>query len=270
MVPGYYPDQSTVTDYDQTPRFFYCLLAISYSPSYDSVMLWASMSLAFFGFLRLGELTCNSKFSPETHLTADDVTFLPSWENPDHMSVCIKISKTDPFTSGQTILLGKTQQPVCPVQGMKTYIAIRKRTPGPLFLYASGKPLTKNALTSETRQLLSKSGFNLSQYTGQSFRIGVATTAASVGLSPWLIKTLGRWQSDCYERYVRCPPPLIFDVPQKLVRDAYHYQVILLFSSICKVANIFHSLRFIRSFCQLTPLSSTSDQNRSSPHNFNT
>ena len=107
-------------------RLFYCLLAICYSPSYDSVMLWAAMSLAFFGFLRLGELTCNSKFSPETQLTADDVTFLPSWENPVHMSVRVKISKTDPFRSGQTILLGKTHQPVCPVRAMKTYIAIRK------------------------------------------------------------------------------------------------------------------------------------------------
>jgi len=99
------------------------------------------------------------------------------------MSVCLKISKTDPFRSGQTILLGKTNQPICPVRAMKTYIAIRKPTPGPLFLYASGKPLTKNALTSETRQLLSKSGFNPSQYAGHSFRIGAATTAASVGLS---------------------------------------------------------------------------------------
>ena len=105
---------------------------------------------------------------------------------------------------------------------MKTYIAIRKPTPGPLFLYASGKPLTKNALTSETRQLLCKAGFNPSQYAGHSFRIGAATTAASVGLPPWLIKTLGRWSSDCYERYVRCPQALIFEVPQKLVRDAYH------------------------------------------------
>lgn len=203
-------------------RLFHSLLAISYTSNYDSVMIWAAMTLAFFGFLRLGELTCNSKFSPEAHLSPEDVIFLPSWENPDHLSVRIKISKTDPFRSGQTILIGKTHQPVCPVQAMKAYMFTRDRTPGPLFTYVSGKPLTKDALTSETRQLLSQSGFTSSQYAGHSFRIGAATTAASVGLPPWLIKTLGRWSSDCFERYIRCPQPLILEVSHKLVKDSYH------------------------------------------------
>ena len=35
-------------------RLFHSLLAISYTPNNDSVMLWAAMTLAFFGFLRLG------------------------------------------------------------------------------------------------------------------------------------------------------------------------------------------------------------------------
>ena len=66
------------------------------------------MTLSFFGFLCLGELTCNRKFSSDTHLSLGDVTFLPSWDNPDHMSIRIKVSKTDPFRSGQTIMVGKT------------------------------------------------------------------------------------------------------------------------------------------------------------------
>ena len=92
--------------------------------------------------------------------------------------------------------MGKTHQPVCPAQEMKAYLCTRDRTPGPLFMNLSGKPLTKDGLTSETRQVLSQSGFTSSQYAGHSFRIGAATTAASVGLPPYLIKTLGRWSSD--------------------------------------------------------------------------
>lgn len=108
-------------------------------------MLWAAMTLAFFGFLRLGELTCNTKFSPEEHLSPDNVTFLPSWENLDHISVRIKISKTDPFRVGQTILIGKTHQQVCPVQVMKAHLSKRNPTRGPLFIYVTGKPFTKEA-----------------------------------------------------------------------------------------------------------------------------
>ena len=119
-------------------RFFYSHLAIPYTPNFDSVILWAAMTLAFFGFLRLGELICNSTFSPDTHLSLGDVTFLPSWDNPDYMSVRINISKTGPFRRGQTITIGKTNKPVCPVKAMKAYISVRTTTSGPLFIFTSG------------------------------------------------------------------------------------------------------------------------------------
>ena len=93
----------------------------------------------------------------------------------------------------------------------------RGNAAGPLFLYASGKPLTRDALTSETRQLLSLLGFKASDYACHSFHIGAATTAASVGLPPWLVKTLGRWTSDCYERYIQCPHSLLSGVAKKLL-----------------------------------------------------
>ena len=54
----------------------------------------------------------------------------------------------------------------------------------------------------QTRKLLTLSGFNASSYAGHRYRIGAATTAAEANLSSWLIKTLGRWSSDCYERYI--------------------------------------------------------------------
>ena len=107
---------------------------------------------------------------------------------------------------------------------MKMYLATRTNTPGPLFQYQSGSPLTKDALTYEARSLLAMSGVNPMQYAGHSYRIGAATTAASMGLPPpppppWLIKTLGHWTSDCYERYIRCPDSLLSEVPTRFVQD---------------------------------------------------
>ena len=163
-------------------------------------------------------MTCNSKSSFETRLSPSDLRFLPSLSQPDYMSIQVKISKTGPFRNGHTILIGKTNQPICPVKAMKMYLVTRTNTPGPLFQYQSGSPLTNDALTSETRSLLAMSGVNPMQYAGHSYRIRAATTVASVGLLPLLIKTLGRWTSDCYERYIRCPYSLLSEVSTRLVQ----------------------------------------------------
>ena len=156
-------------------HLFYALLAVPYTKHFDSLMVWAAMTLAFFGFLRLGELTCNSKFSPEIHLAPRDVRFFPHQGNPDFMTLGIKASKTDPFRSGHTITIGKTGLPLCPISAMQKYLQARDTSSGPLFIYSSGTPLTKTALVSETRALLSRSGFNASHYAGHSYRIGAAT-----------------------------------------------------------------------------------------------
>ena len=88
-------------------KLFLCLLATPHISNYDSLMIWAAMTLAFFGFMRLGELTRNSKFSLETHLSPSGVRFLPSLSQPDYMSIQVKISKTDPFRIGHTLLIAK-------------------------------------------------------------------------------------------------------------------------------------------------------------------
>ena len=42
-------------------KLFKLLLAISSTDNFDSLMIWAAMTLAFFGFLRLGELTSTKR-----------------------------------------------------------------------------------------------------------------------------------------------------------------------------------------------------------------
>ena len=199
-------------------NLFYQLLNVKYTDNRDSLMIWAAMTLAFFGFLRIGELTCNSNFDPKCHLIFSDVTFMPS-SSPKYMLVRLKVSKTDPFRTGQSIVIGRTNSNLCPISAMLAYL--NSRTPfantGPLFTYESGSFLTRENLTKETRLLLSKGGLDSKEYAGHSFRIGAATTAASANLPPWLIKVLGRWSSDCFERYIKTPPSVLAQVSQTLV-----------------------------------------------------
>ena len=85
---------------------------------------------------------------------------------------------------------------------MGNFLAVRGPSPGPLFCFAEGRPLTRQLLSSTVQSLLRSVGYS-GNYSGHSFRIAAATTAASRGLPDHLIKTLGRWSSDAYQRYIR-------------------------------------------------------------------
>ena len=52
-------------------------------------------------------------------------------------------------------------------------------------------------------------------YTGYSFRIGAATTAARVGIPDNMIKTFGRWSSEVYRLYIRSSEDDIARVSKK-------------------------------------------------------
>ena len=79
---------------------------------------------------------------------------------------------------------------------------------GPLQLFNGGcfSPLSRANVTTTLRQLLHGTNEEPVNYASHSFRIDAATTAAAAGLSPALIKTLGRWKSNAFETYVQYPP----------------------------------------------------------------
>ena len=176
------------------------------SPTHDQVLLWAAFTLAFFGFLRSGEICSPSDkaYDPTAHLSFSDVA-IDDPQNPSIMRVHLKTSKTDPFRKGVDIFLGRTYNELCPISAMLAYLAVRGGAEGPLFKFQNGLLLTRDRLVAELRKVLSATDIRQSDYCGHSFRIGAATTAAQRGISDSTIQLLGRWESSAYLLYIRTP-----------------------------------------------------------------
>ena len=74
-----------------------------------------------------------------------------------------------------------------------------------LSLSENGSYLTRERLVAHLRMGLRQAGLEADRYSGHSFRIGAATTAAQAGVKDSFIKMLGHWESAAYQRYVRTP-----------------------------------------------------------------
>ena len=100
---------------------------------------------------------------------------------------------------------------ICPCCNLKRYIDIRKKQfnnislHAPVYVNFHGQALTRNMFLAFLKQLLQVSGLPCDKYSGHSFRIGAATSAAAARIEDHLIKTLGRWSSDSYCRLILTP-----------------------------------------------------------------
>ena len=119
-------------------------------------MLWAAVTLCFFVFLRSGEVTIHSdhSFDPAAHITFSDIS-VDHIQDPQSVKLRLKASKTDPFRRGVDIIVGKTNNKLCPVSALLAYMAIRGSKPGFLSHFEDGRLLTKKRFVNAVREALS-------------------------------------------------------------------------------------------------------------------
>ena len=170
----------------------------------DKRMLWAAFTMAFFGFMRSGELCAQkvSGYDMAVTLSPLDVS-VDNVYDPQSLKIKLKSSKTDPFREGCEIHLGRTHDDLCPVSAALSWMTIRGNSPGPLFRFKSGTPLTRQLMVVKLKEALLSAGVVPTGYSGHSFRAGAATTAAINQIEDSQIKLMGRWKSDAYRRYIR-------------------------------------------------------------------
>lgn len=182
-----------------------------YSPA-DQIMLWASFTTAFFGFLRASEFCSESKSAYEQHKTllVRDVE-----STSEAVILTLKSSKTDQFRSGNEVRLAPSGKSVCPFRALNQHLQNCVARNKPLFSFVDNTYLTRQIFSKLLKSLLPQS-CNKDSYSSHSFRIGAASCAADKQTPVWLIKALGRWSSDCYQDYIRVQPSLIDKIPRLL------------------------------------------------------
>ena len=150
--------------------------------------------------MRPGEFTSPTlTFVPTRGLSFSDIS------SPRHFSIFLKQSKSDSLGAGVTITISKIDNSLCPYASMLHYLKLRQCTSpvSPLFILPNGLPMTKEWFRIHLAKVVEGCGLPSPLYTGHSFRIGAATTAAERGLSDASIKQLGRWSSTAYQSYIR-------------------------------------------------------------------
>lgn len=196
-----------------------------FTPNLD-LTLQCMCSLAYFGFLRCGEFTVKARNDDVySYLKCQNVSFLT-----DHSMFCLTLptSKTDPFSVGVDIPIYRNNSiNCCPVYLMEQYLCLRREQLtstascydiSPLFIDVDGKPFTRTKFLYYVKQVLCRLGYDENKYSGHSFRIGAASSAAEANIEDHMIQTLGRWSSSCYTRYIRVARSAIQDAQARMCR----------------------------------------------------
>ena len=141
---------------------------------------------------------------------------IDSHANPSVVNIFLAKAKIDPFGHGVHIYLGRTNTAVCPVTAVLRFLAIRPVRDGPLFIWSNGSPLTQQQFVRAVRAILTEANVDQTAYSGHSFHIGAATSAARAGIPAHVIKMLGRWESEACLLYVRMPQEFLAQVSSLL------------------------------------------------------
>lgn len=167
---------------------------------YESVLFSCAFSIAFFGYLRVGEIAM-SNLNSNHIVKISDVAFDSKAEI---LYVTIPFSKTDQLGHKTTLILKRSvHTSVCPVNLMLNYFSMRPNVEGPLFCHMNNQNLTRYQFSKMLRNALAFTGYSPDEFNTHSLRIGAATQSILNGMDEKTIMANGRWKSSCYKRYIR-------------------------------------------------------------------
>ena len=172
------------------------------SSQYTRLLFTAMCTLAFFAFLRVGEMAVTHTHQSARILQLSQITQLYNDGKVSSLKVTFHDFKHNYNQAPFSITV--TRKPgVCPVLSMIRFLEVRGCDAGPLFVNSDGHPVSRCFLATLLGRCIKSCNLNADRYKGHSFRIGGATYAAQQGLSDAQIRLLGRWKSDAFKKYIR-------------------------------------------------------------------
>ena len=169
------------------------------SNPYYQAMYKAMFSIAFYGFLRVGEITKNLGNNSSHCLQVSDIH-----QNTDGFSITFRSYKHSvPGTVSKICVARVTELAYCPVRLLEKYLGLRGNKNGCLFVHPNLLPISRSQFINALNAALSFIGLSTSVYKGHIFRIGASTWALQQGKSDTQIRALGRWKSNAFLKYLR-------------------------------------------------------------------
>ena len=173
---------------------------------YDRVLFRSMFLLAFFAFLRIGEIT-TGKDSPQNTIKYNAVKLFGRQNVPSRLEIVLSDFKWQ--QSHRPTMLSipcNTSNPAtCPVKSLMEYMSFRGSSEGPLFCHPPNKGISRAYFNQFLHKAVQFAGYDPNKYKSHSFRIGVATKAATLGFSELDIQHMGRWgvKLSLQKKYVR-------------------------------------------------------------------
>ena len=179
---------------------------ISKSSATDELNFITAATTYYAGFLRSGEITykakdrANQQLFEKTSLLRSDITFC---DTDDHVILTLKESKTDYEYKGVQIMIAASNLSTCLVRALCRLFKEDSQPPNaPLFRFSHRVFSYKNLVAALHHRLDAVGIPNSSAYSGHSFRRGTTSTAKMNGILDADIQRLGRWNSECFQRYI--------------------------------------------------------------------
>lgn len=170
----------------------------SINQHYQRNMFKAMFLTAFYGFLRIGEMTTSPHCLARSNVSIEEdamVIIFPHFKHSGGQIARIQIERVIDAPK------------YCPVNAVEVYLSQRGQNPGPLFMQ-EGRPISRHEFSVALNNALSFAGVSSKVIKSHSFRAGAASYWASKGASDAQIRLWGRWKSDAFKSYVRSLPNL--------------------------------------------------------------